>query len=131
MRSAQGNDIMTDDHTPTHMNSRQAFSPNLIWCLVATVWLGVLPYVDASPALPGKLPELHPTALKVTGKTHIVAAGANLQAVLDMAKAGDEVELGPGKTYIGNFVLRQKAGSGWITLRTATGDRLPGDGVRA
>ena len=48
-----------------------------------------------------------------------VAAGANLQAAIDAAQAGDELLLAPGAVYSGNFYLRNKGAlSGWITIRT-------------
>jgi hypothetical protein len=51
-------------------------------------------------------------------ETRRVAAGANLQTVLDAAQPGDLILLSPGATYTGNFVLRRKTGSTFITLQT-------------
>ncbi len=59
--------------------------------------------------------------------TIVVAAGGNLQAALDQAQPGQVVQLQAGATFTGNFVLPQKAGSSYITVRTSTPDaQLPG-----
>jgi hypothetical protein len=49
-----------------------------------------------------------------------VPAGGNLQAAIDSAVPGDTLQLAPGATYTGNFVLRAKAGTGVITITTGT-----------
>src|SRR5687767_14926304 len=54
-----------------------------------------------------------------------VVAGANLQAALDAATPGDVIELPAGATFIGNFVLPQKNGTDYITIRTAPSETLP------
>ena len=54
-----------------------------------------------------------------------LAAGANLQAALDSAAPGDTIELPPGATFTGNYVLPQKNGTSYITLRTMASDDLP------
>lgn len=60
------------------------------------------------------------------------ANGAGLQSALDSSRFGDEILLSPGTTYTGNFVLRRKTGTGWITVRTALADTdIPTAGVRA
>jgi len=59
-----------------------------------------------------------------------VAAGGNLQQAINTAQPGDTIALERGATFTGNFVLPSKPGSDWITLRTAGGDGLPGDGER-
>src|SRR5687768_12199529 len=61
---------------------------------------------------------------------HALAAGANLQAALDSAVPGDTIELPAGATFTGNFVLPLKAGSSYITIRTANTDELPKAGER-
>jgi hypothetical protein len=66
-----------------------------------------------------------------TGRTIDVAVGGDLQAALDAAQPGDVVVLPAGATYVGNFVLRPKAGmtaGQWITVRTA--GQLPAEGTR-
>ena len=58
-------------------------------------------------------------------------AYANLQAAIDAAAGGDTITLAAGQTFVGNFVLRAKPGSGWITIRSDAADSLlPADGVR-
>jgi hypothetical protein len=55
------------------------------------------------------------------GRVLRVAAGTNLQTVLDSARRGDVIALAPGATFVGSFKLRAKPGSvadGWITLTT-------------
>jgi hypothetical protein len=61
-----------------------------------------------------------------------VPAGGNLQAAIDAAQGGDVIQLEPGATYIGNFVLRNKPGvTTPIVIRSAAPDSsLPGPGVR-
>ncbi len=54
-----------------------------------------------------------------TGATIQVPAGGNLQQALNNALPGDEIVLAAGATYIGNFTLPVKSGSGWILVRTA------------
>lgn len=63
-----------------------------------------------------------------TGNTIVVPAGGNLQAALNAAERGDVIQLAAGATFTGNFVLPAKAGSGWITITTAT--TLPPAGTR-
>ncbi|HKQ74284.1 MAG TPA: fibronectin type III domain-containing protein [Blastocatellia bacterium] len=57
-----------------------------------------------------------------TGQTIAVTAGGNLQSALDQAQPGDVILLQAGATFTGNFVLPNKNGAGWITVRTATSD---------
>src|SRR6266581_539031 len=59
-----------------------------------------------------------------------VAAGGNLQQAINSAQPGDIITLEPGATYTGNFVLPNKAGSDWITIRTAGDTGLPAEGER-
>src|SRR5688572_10629822 len=59
-----------------------------------------------------------------------VIAGGNLQAALDSAVAGDIIELPAGATFIGNFVLPQKSGTAYITIRTQASERLPAPAER-
>jgi hypothetical protein len=54
-----------------------------------------------------------------------LSAGGNLQAALDTAMPGDVIELPSGASFTGNFVLPQKGGTNYITLRTAAVEGLP------
>ena len=60
----------------------------------------------------------------------VVAAGDDLQAALNAAQPGDIVELEAGATWIGNFVLPNKAGNEWIYIRSSRYQELPGPGTR-
>jgi len=102
----------------------------LFAALAAAAWLTAAPVVVAAPAPPRVLLEVHPAALKVTGRSQAVAPGADLQAALDSAQPGDELVLEAGQSYTGNFTLPRKTGAGWITLRSSAMSRLPAAGVR-
>jgi hypothetical protein len=58
--------------------------------------------------------------------TIVVPAGGDLHTALMNAKAGDTIALARGETYVGNFTLPNKDGSGFITIRTAGADEVPG-----
>jgi Bacterial Ig-like domain (group 2)/Right handed beta helix region len=79
-------------------------------------------------------PQLYATAMPaVTGKTITVPSNGDLQAALDAAQPGDVVQLTPGATYSGNFVLRNKntTSTDWIIIRPAIADAsLPAEGSR-
>jgi hypothetical protein len=64
------------------------------------------------------------------GKVISVPTGGNLQAAINAAAPGDTIQLQPGGTYIGNFVLPKKSGTAFVTIRTAPDPRQPGDRVR-
>ncbi|HVH31360.1 MAG TPA: hypothetical protein VNA31_06815 [bacterium] len=59
-----------------------------------------------------------------------VPAGGNFQDALNTARPGDVLELPAGATFVGNFVLPNKPGTDWITIRTTAYDRLPPPGER-
>jgi hypothetical protein len=60
-----------------------------------------------------------------------VPPGGNLQAALNAAQPGDTITLNPGAVYRGPFVLPNKPGSQWITVRTAMPDgSFPRPGTR-
>src|SRR5690606_25169724 len=65
-----------------------------------------------------------------TGRTSTVNAGGNLQRALDSAVPGDVIVLQAGASFTGNFRLRNKSGSGWITIRSSAAGQLPGPGSR-
>ena len=54
-----------------------------------------------------------------------VPPGGDLQQAIDRARAGDTILLTAGATYTGNFVLPDKPGRQFITLRTAPRDGHP------
>jgi hypothetical protein len=62
------------------------------------------------------------------GRTINVPAGANLQAAINSAERGDQIVLAAGASFVGNFYLPPKAGSGWITIRSS--GTLPPEGTR-
>jgi hypothetical protein len=64
-----------------------------------------------------------------TGKSHVVAAGGDLQAALDAAEPGDEIVLEAGAVFRGQFQLPEKSGDGWILVRSSELEALP-EGVR-
>ncbi len=65
-----------------------------------------------------------------TGQTITVNAGGDLQSALYQAAPGDVILLKAGATFTGNFVLPNKSGAGWITVRTSTPDTNLPQGVR-
>jgi hypothetical protein len=67
----------------------------------------------------------------VTGRSISVNAGGSVQSAIDQAVPGDVIVLQAGATFTGPFRLRNKAGSGWITIRTSAADsQLPEPGQR-
>ena len=67
----------------------------------------------------------------IDAATIYVAAGDDLQQALNAAQPGDVILLAQGAEFVGNFVLPEKTGDGWITIRTSTPDALlPPEGVR-
>jgi hypothetical protein len=66
-----------------------------------------------------------------SGNTTTVPAGGDLQAAIDASQPGDTILLVPGATYTGIFTLPVKAGSDYVTIRSAAPDSsMPADGVR-
>ena len=67
----------------------------------------------------------------LSGASIVVGAGDDLQAALDRAQPGDVLQLEAGATFDGNYVLPQKTGTSYITVRTSTPDsRMPGASTR-
>ena len=59
----------------------------------------------------------------------VVGAGDDLQAAIDRARPGDEVLVEAGAVFVGNFRLRARPGSAYITIRSsAIPPRLPAGG---
>jgi hypothetical protein len=66
-----------------------------------------------------------------TGNVIAVPAGGNFQAALDAARPGAIILLEAGASFVGNFVLPAKTGSGWIVIRSSAADaNLPREGTR-
>ena len=71
------------------------------------------------------------TYTRPTGHTIPVAAGGDFQAALKEAQPGDVISLEAGARFTGNFTLPNKAGTGWIIVRTSAPDNsLPALGTR-
>jgi len=86
----------------------------------------------AAPARP-ELPRAHvdTTYVAPSGRTIAVPAGGDFQAALASAQPGDVIALAAGATFKGPFVLPDKPGAGWITVRTSAPDSaLPPPGAR-
>jgi uncharacterized protein YjdB len=85
-----------------------------------------------SPAGPAQLPQatVDVSLPAQTGKTITVNAGDDLQQAINSAQPGDVVVLQAGATFIGNFTLPKKTGTGWIVIRTSTPDQSLPVGTR-
>jgi hypothetical protein len=89
-----------------------------------------------SPAWSAAMPEpprafVDTSPVTTTGQTITVPAGGDVQAALDAAQPGDVITLAAGATYVGNFALPNKSGTGWITIRSSAPDAsLPPSGTR-
>ncbi|TMI89970.1 MAG: hypothetical protein E6H00_08065 [Bacillati bacterium ANGP1] len=71
------------------------------------------------------------TYVPPSGRTIAVPAGGDVQAALNSARPGDVIALAAGAKFTGPFVLPNKPGAGWITLRTGAPDgALPPPGTR-
>lgn len=64
------------------------------------------------------------------GRAISVPAGGDFQSALEQAQPGDTIVLASGATYKGNFILPNKSGQEYITIRTSAMDRLPPEGSR-
>jgi hypothetical protein len=70
-------------------------------------------------------------SVSASAATINVNGGGNLQAAIDAAQPGDTILLQAGATFTGNFKLRAKGGTAYITIRSATPDaQLPPAGTR-
>ena len=85
---------------------------------------------------PARTPELPRVFLDTSfvpapGRVIHVAAGGNLQKILDEARAGDTIRIESGASFVGNFVLPRKDGDAWIVVRSdVPDDALPPPGSR-
>jgi hypothetical protein len=101
----------------------------------ATLPVASPPQAGGLPALPAVY--LDTTFVRPTGRSIKVEpddrAGTTggLQTALDAALPGDVIELRAGGVYTGNFVLPEKAGAGWITIRSwSPPSNFPPQGTR-
>jgi hypothetical protein len=94
-----------------------------------------LPGPSAFARPPGSPPELPRVRVDMptgapAGAVRMVAAGEDLQAVVDAARPGDVLALPPGATF-GPLRLPRKTGDEWITIRTSVPDgTFPAPGTR-
>ena len=89
--------------------------------------------VARAEALTPELPRvfLDTTLVAPSGQIIAVPAGGDFQAALNAAQPGDVITLQAGATFTGPFTLPNKAGTGWITVRTSAPDSsLPAPGTR-
>ena len=108
------------------MGYRIAVVPGLL-ALLMTLQVG--PAWGHPPELPRLF--LDTTLVPPTGKTIAVTNGADVQAAIDSAQAGDVIMLQAGATFTGPFTLPKKRGHGWIIVRTSAHDStLPPPGTR-
>src|SRR5262249_26330439 len=92
------------------------------------------PPPTTTPPTPGA-PELPRSFLDTgyrapTGQTIAVNVGGDLQSALNQAQPGDVILIQAGATFTGNFVLPNKTGAGWITVRASTPDANLAPGIR-
>src|SRR5438034_1206698 len=108
------------------MGYRIAVVPGLL-ALLMTLQVG--PAWGHPPELPRLF--LDTTLVPPTGKTIAVTNGADVQAAIDNAQAGDVIMLQAGATFTGPFTLPKKRGHGSIIVRTSAHDStLPPPGTR-
>jgi len=90
----------------------------------------------AAPPLPSggsaELPRtfINTTYSAPTGAVISVPAGGNLQAAIDGAACGSEIQLAAGTTYSGNFVLSANKDCSTNPIHLRTTGTLPPEGVR-
>ena len=112
---------------------RQLPVPVAAAAVVAALLTGVVSGAPGSPAILPERPRqfVDTTLVAPSGQTIAVSAGGNLRAALQRARPGDVITLEAGATFTGPFVLPDKPGSGWITVRTSAPDSsLPPPGAR-
>jgi len=89
---------------------------------------------SSNPAPPAVL--IDTTYKRPTGRTiSITGSGDSVtrefQSALDSARSGDVIAIEPGTVVTGNFVLPNKQGAEWTTVRSAASDdKLPAPGTR-
>jgi hypothetical protein len=99
-----------------------------VLCLQQATVLAAPPVEPGAPALPRAFVDTAP--IPGTGTTHRARDGREFRRALGLAQPGDSIVLDAGAVFSGPFSLPRKTGSGWITIRTSAGDRLPAPGTR-
>lgn len=64
------------------------------------------------------------------GSTIVVNSGGDLQAAINAAQLGDKIVLEAGATWVGNYTLPAKSGSGWVYIESSALGSLPAAGTR-
>ena len=106
-----------------------------VWLLLivaAVLSCGCASDISAAQVEQAQLPlELVETDLAPqSGKVLHLDEGDDLQAALEQAEPGDVIELEAGATFRGPFTLPEKAGEGWVVVRSSGLDDLPAPGSR-
>jgi hypothetical protein len=106
----------------------------LILLIASLVYVNSLNSVPKADTIPPQPPQelLNTTYPTQSGVVHTVAAGGDLQAVINAANPGDTIRLTASATFTGNFTLPEKAVSDkWIIIRSDVDDSwLPSPGIR-
>ena len=96
----------------------------LLFAVTAAATVGARARAEQAGAeAPRTLVDSRPVAQ--TGRTFAVAAGSDLQAVLNGARGGDTIVLPAGSTFKGPLTLPRVEGDGWIEIRSAAANDLP------
>ena len=112
---------------------------SIFWCVAITaVFSTVLLLPGAAAPQSNNDPEpprvlLDTQYVPPTGAVINVAAGDSFQAALNSARPGDTIILQAGVTYItppDGFVMPNKAGTGWVVVRSSNTAGLPAEGAR-
>lgn len=117
------------------MNTRRLRLTSWVLVLLAGIACRPIPATVQAAGRPGQpeLPRVYVDTKYVppTGRTINVPGGGDFQAALAAAQPGDVIALEAGATFTGPFLLPNKRGSGWITIRSSALDgSLPPPGKR-
>src|SRR5262245_46493669 len=118
---------------PSVVMTRTLVDKALGGLLLLVAALIVSPVTAQGAATPPALPQKSVSPLPPAsggGRTITVAAGGNLQAALNTARAGDTIVLQGGATWVGTFELPPRKDPGWITIRGSLEKNLPPAGKR-
>lgn len=112
---------------------------SILWCVaIIAVFTIVLLLPGAAAVQSNNDPEMPRVLLDThyvppTGAVINVAAGDSFQAALNAARPGDTIILQAGVTYTtppDGFIMPNKAGAGWVVIKSSNMAGLPGEGVR-